>query len=127
MRRLGINGERLLVYLNGFQNQLTAASADLAAMLAKRPAAGGAGAHRPPACRLRDAGPDGAATAPAKLRPGPFARTSAVQAVLAETVRAVMHQSEAWRGRARRPGIARCLRFVYSLRTARASHLKSRE
>ncbi|UUZ50018.1 hypothetical protein LP420_08145 [Massilia sp. B-10] len=34
MGRLGIDGERLLVYLGGFQTQLAAASTDLAALLA---------------------------------------------------------------------------------------------
>jgi len=92
MRRLGINAERLLVYLSGFQNQLTAASGDLEALLAK--------AQQPEAQARIDRlhagcvtlGLDGAALALKGFDPGGLSN-EAVQAVLADVVRAVIHQS----------------------------------
>ncbi len=92
MRRLGINAERLLVYLSGFQNQLTAASGDLEVLLAK--------AQQPEAQARIDRlhagcvtlGLDGAAVALKGFDPGGLTN-EAVQAVLADVVRAVIHQS----------------------------------
>ncbi len=92
MRRLGINAERLLVYLSGFQNQLTAASGDLEALLAK--------AQQPEAQARIDRlhagcvtlGLDGAAVALKGFDPGSLSN-EAVQAVLTDVVRAVIHQS----------------------------------
>ncbi len=92
MRRLGINAERLLVYLNGFQNQLTAASGDLEAMLGK-------GQQQEAQVRIDrlhagcvTLGLDGAATGLKSFPPGHLSN-EAVQAVLADVVRAVIHQS----------------------------------
>jgi two-component system chemotaxis response regulator CheY len=92
MRRLGINAERLLVYLNGFQNQLTAASGDLEAMLGK-------GQQQEAQVRIDrlhagcvTLGLDGAASGLKSFAPGHLSN-EAVQAVLADVVRAVIHQS----------------------------------
>lgn len=94
MARLGISGERLLVYLGGFQSQLTEASADIAALLARGDDDG---------ARLRldrlhagclTLGLNGAAEAIGALAPGRI-DSAQVQLVLADTVRAVMHQSVA--------------------------------
>lgn len=94
MARLGISGERLLVYLGGFQSQLTTASAEIAALLAR-------GEHDGARLRLDrlhagclTLGLNGAA---ASMCGFPAGRLDAarVQTVLADTVRAVMHQSEA--------------------------------
>ena len=94
MRRLGINGERLLVYLGGFQGQLTAASVDIAALLALDQH----GAARVRLERLHAGcvtlGLHGAAATLAAFAPGSL-DTSQVQAALGDAVRAVMHQSEA--------------------------------
>jgi two-component system chemotaxis response regulator CheY len=92
MARLGIDGERLLVYLGGFQTQLAAASTELAALLASGDVEGAhvrldrlhagcqtLGLNRA-AGAIRDL-PDGA------LDPAD------VQITLAETVRAVLRQS----------------------------------
>ncbi|MBV6319971.1 response regulator [Duganella violaceipulchra] len=92
LRRLGINAERLLVYLSGFQNQLTAAGGDLEVLLAK--------AQQPEAQARIDRlhagcvtlGLDGAAVALKGFDPGGLTN-DAVQAVLADVVRAVIHQS----------------------------------
>lgn len=94
MARLGISGERLLVYLGGFQAQLTTASAEISALLAR-------GDHDGARLRLErlhagclTLGLNGAA---ASMCGFPAGRLDAakVQTVLADTVRAVMHQSEA--------------------------------
>jgi two-component system chemotaxis response regulator CheY len=92
MRRLGINAERLLVYLNGFQNQLTAASADLETML-------GLGQQQEAQVRIDrlhagcvTLGLDGAATGLKSFAPGRLSN-EAVQAVLADVARAVNHQA----------------------------------
>jgi two-component system, chemotaxis family, chemotaxis protein CheY len=94
MARLGISGERLLVYLGGFQSQLTSASADIAALLARGDDDG---------ARLRierlhagclTLGLNGAAAAMNAFPPGRIDNAQ-VQLVLADTVRDVMHQSEA--------------------------------
>jgi two-component system chemotaxis response regulator CheY len=94
MARLGISGERLLVYLGGFQSQLTEAIAEITALLAR-------GDHDGARLRLDrlhagclTLGLNGAA---ASMCGFPAGRLDAgkVQTVLADTVRAVMHQSEA--------------------------------
>jgi two-component system chemotaxis response regulator CheY len=94
MQRLGINGERLLVYLGGFQAQLTTASGEIAALLARgdseqarvrleRLHAGCLTLGLGEAAALLRAFPDGALD------------DEQVRCALGETVRAVMHQSEA--------------------------------
>ncbi|MYM65311.1 response regulator [Pseudoduganella sp. FT55W] len=92
LRRLGINGERLLVYLSGFQNQLTAAGGDLQAMLAK----GEQSEAQVRIDRLHAGcvtlGLHGAAAALKSIAPGQLSN-EAVQAVLSDVVRAVVHQS----------------------------------
>jgi two-component system chemotaxis response regulator CheY len=94
MHRLGISGERLLVYLGGFQSQLTSASADIAALLAR-------GDHDGARLRLDrlhagclTLGLNGTAAAICSFPEGRI-DPARVQLVLADTVRAVMHQSEA--------------------------------
>ncbi len=96
MSRLGIDGDRLLVYLGGFQAQLASASADLAALLA-------ADDHDGARVRLDrlhagclTLGLNGAAGAIREFPDGGL-DPAQVQIVLAETVRAVMRQSEALR------------------------------
>ena len=93
MQRLGINAERLLLYLGGYQNQLAAASADLDALLA---------AGDPQAVLLRlerlqagsqTLGLTGVAELfkvfpPAQLNP------AGLNSLLADAVRAVLRQSE---------------------------------
>ncbi|MHA4870293.1 response regulator [Duganella sp. PWIR1] len=92
LRRLGINGERLLVYLSGFQNQLTAAAADLEAMLAK----GEQAEAQVRIDRLHAGcvtlGLHGAADALKTIAPGQLSN-EAVQAALSDVVRAVIHQA----------------------------------
>ncbi|QJD92060.1 response regulator [Duganella dendranthematis] len=92
LRRLGINGERLIVYLTGFQNQLTAAATDLEVALAK-------GDQQDAKVRLDrlhagcvTLGLHGAAAA---LKSFTAERLSneEVQAVLSDVVRAVIHQA----------------------------------
>ncbi|MQA37986.1 response regulator [Rugamonas aquatica] len=92
LRRLGINAERLLVYLSGFQNQLTAASGDIDALLAK-------GLQQEAHARIDrlhagciTLGLDGAAAVLKSLDPGTLS-SDTVQSVLADVVRAVIHQS----------------------------------
>jgi len=92
LRRLGINAERLLVYLSGFQNQLTAASGDIDALLAK-------GLQQEAHARIErlhagcvTLGLDGAAATLKSLDPGTLS-SDTVQSVLADVVRAVIHQS----------------------------------
>jgi two-component system chemotaxis response regulator CheY len=91
-RRLGINGERLLVYLSGFQNQLTAAAGDLESLLSR-------GEQREAQARLdrlhagcATLGLHGAADALKSVAPGQLSN-DAVQAVLADVLRAVVHQA----------------------------------
>lgn len=92
LRRLGINSERLLVYLTGFQNQLTAAAADLEAALAK-------GDQQDAQARIDrlhagcvTLGLHGAAAALKSFAPQRLVNDE-VQAVVADVVRAVIHQS----------------------------------
>jgi two-component system chemotaxis response regulator CheY len=92
LARLGIGADRLLVYLAGFQNQLTTAGNELDGLLARDEQA---------EARLRlerlhtgctTLGLHGAAAA---LKPlmGGHASNEAVQAALTDVVRAVLHQS----------------------------------
>ncbi|WP_426208242.1 response regulator [Massilia sp. TWP1-3-3] len=94
MQRLGINGERLLVYLGGFQAQLTSASGDIAALLA-----GGQSSQARVRLERLHAGclTLGLGEAAAILRGFPEGTLDdeQVRDALGETVRAVMHQSEA--------------------------------
>jgi two-component system chemotaxis response regulator CheY len=92
LRRLGINSERLLVYLTGFQNQLTAAATDLEAALAK-------GDQQDAQARVDrlhagcvTLGLHGAAAALKSFTPQRLVNDE-VQAVLADVVRAVIHQA----------------------------------
>jgi two-component system chemotaxis response regulator CheY len=92
LRRLGINSERLLVYLTGFQNQLTAAATDLEAALAK-------GDQQDAQARIDrlhagcvTLGLHGAAAALKSFTPQRLVNDE-VQAVLADVVRAVIHQA----------------------------------
>ncbi|WP_038495167.1 response regulator [Janthinobacterium agaricidamnosum] len=91
-QRLGINAERLLVYLAGFQNQLAAASGELDALLAR-------GEHAEAQARVDrlhvgcvTLGLNGAARALAGLAPGGLS-SDTLQAVLADVVGTVIHQS----------------------------------
>lgn len=90
--RLGIGADRLLVYLTGFQNQLTAASNELEALLAR-------GDQQEARARLErlhagctTLGLHGAAAALKPLLAG-HAGSEAVQAALTDVVRAVLQQS----------------------------------
>lgn len=94
MHRLGINGERLLVYLGGFQTQLGAAAGEIDAMI---------GAGDSDGARLRlerlhagclTLGLNGAADGLRSFPEGQLDRTR-VQAALADTVGAVGAQLEA--------------------------------
>jgi len=92
MRRLGINAERLLVYLNGFQNQLSVAGGELDQLLAN-------GEQQEAQLRIErlhagciTLGLNGAAAALKSFAPGYLSR-EAVQTVLKDVVRAVVHQS----------------------------------
>jgi two-component system, chemotaxis family, chemotaxis protein CheY len=94
MARLGINGERLMVYLGGLQAQLTGAGAEIGALIA-----GGRDAEaRQRIDRLHAGcvtlGLSGAAAALKALAPDPL-DPARVQALLTDAVRAAMHQSEA--------------------------------
>ncbi|SEN48943.1 two-component system, chemotaxis family, response regulator CheY [Duganella sp. CF517] len=96
LRRLGINAERLLVYLSGFHNQLAAAGGDLDALLAR----GGQQEAQARIERLHAGcvtlGLDGAAAALNGLEPDRLS-SQAVQAVLSEVMRAVDRQAESVR------------------------------
>ncbi|HEX7984635.1 MAG TPA: response regulator [Duganella sp.] len=93
LQRLGINAERLLVYLSGFHNQLTAAAADLETLLAR----GGQQDAQARIDRLHAGcvtlGLDGAAAALKALAPGRLSN-EAVQAVLTDVIRSVDQQAE---------------------------------
>ncbi|UTY55805.1 response regulator [Massilia sp. erpn] len=92
-QRLGINGDRLLVYLTGFQNQLTAASAELDALFARDEV----GEARNRIERLHAGcvtlGLHGAAAALERFRRDVPPEAEAVQAALSDVIRAVIHQS----------------------------------
>jgi two-component system chemotaxis response regulator CheY len=92
MQRLGINSERLLVYLNGFHNQLTSAGSELEALFAN-------GEQHEAQLRIDrlhagcvTLGLSGAAAALKSFAPG-FLSSDAVQAVLSDVIRAVNFQS----------------------------------
>ena len=94
MQRLGISSERLLVYLGGFQSQLTSAGAEIAALLARA---------ETDQARVRlerlhagclTLGLTEAGAALRDLATGALHQEQLSNA-LGETVRAVMHQSEA--------------------------------
>ena len=92
LRRLGIDAERLLVYLNGFHNQLTSAGGDLEQILGK----GEQAEAQQRLDRLHAGcvtlGLHGAATALTGFAAGQLSN-EAVQAVLSDVLRAVVHQS----------------------------------
>ena len=92
LARLGIGADRLLVYLAGFQNQLTAASTELDGLLAR----GDQAEARVRIERLHTGcttlGLHGAAAALKPLLEG-HASNEAVQAALTDVIRAVLHQS----------------------------------
>ena len=94
IQRLGINMERLLVYLGGFQAQLTSASGEISALIAQ----GDSDQARVRLERLHAGcltlGLGEAAALLRALSPGRL-DDGQVRAVLGETVRAVMHQCEA--------------------------------
>ncbi len=92
MRRLGINSERLLVYLNGFHNQLSSAYGELETLFAN-------GEQHAAQLRIErlhagcvTLGLSGAAAALKSFGPG-FLSSDAVLAVLADVIRAVDYQS----------------------------------
>jgi two-component system chemotaxis response regulator CheY len=93
MQRLGINSERLLVYLGGFQSQLTAAGAETAELLGR----GDTEAVRARLQRLHAGcvtlGLTGPAQALLACSAGALA-VDAVQAVLADVLRAVVRQGD---------------------------------
>jgi two-component system chemotaxis response regulator CheY len=94
MQRLGISSERLLVYLGGFQSQLTTAIADITGLLA----AGETDAARQRLERLQAGcqtlGLNGAAAAIQAMSSGPI-DSARLEVVLGETVRAVAQHSDA--------------------------------
>jgi two-component system chemotaxis response regulator CheY len=94
MQRLGINSERLLVYLGGFQSQLTALSAEVDELLAR----GEAQLVRARLERLHAGcvtlGLTGAAQALSACGAGELA-TAAIEELLADVLRAVVRQGEA--------------------------------
>lgn len=94
MARLGINGERLLVYLGGFQTQLTAGAAELGALLARGDHDGARVLLGRLHAGCQTLGLNGAAASISALPADPL-DAGKVQTVLADTVRAVMHQCEA--------------------------------
>lgn len=93
MTRLGIDGDRLLVYLGGFQTQLAAASADLAALLASGDEEGARVRLDRLHAGCQTLGLNGAAAAIRDLPDGEL-DPGMVQITLAETVRAVLRQTE---------------------------------
>ncbi|PWF54637.1 response regulator [Massilia glaciei] len=93
MERLGINAERLLVYLGGYQNQLAAASAELAALLA----AGDPQAAALRLERLRLGGETLGLTGVVdrfKAVPAALPGVPELDLLLADAVRAVLRQSD---------------------------------
>ena len=92
LQRLGINSERLLVYLNGFHNQLSTARGELDTLFAN-------GEQHEAQLRIDrlhagcvTLGLSGAAAALKSFAPG-FLSSDAVQAVLSDVIRAVDYQS----------------------------------
>lgn len=96
LRRLGINGERLLVYLTGFHNQLGAASTDLEALLGQGDQQGAQVRIERLLAGCVTLGLAGAAAALKGLAANPPATrlsNDAVQAVLSDVLRAVDQQA----------------------------------
>jgi two-component system chemotaxis response regulator CheY len=92
-QRLGINGERLLVYLGGFQSQLTAAGGDIDVLLSRGDVGGAMARIERLHAGCLTLGLTGAAhSLKALVKAAPS--SDEVHAVLAEIVRAVLHQSE---------------------------------
>lgn len=93
MQRLGINSERLLVYLGGFQSQLTGAGSEIDMLLAR----GDEAAARERLSRLQAGGETlGLASAAASIgacAAGPLS-VDAVHGALADALRAVVRQSD---------------------------------
>jgi len=92
LARLGIGADRLLVYLAGFQNQLTAASTELDALLARDEQAEACVRLERLYTGCTTLGLRGAADALKPLLAG-HASNEAVQAALTDVIRAVLHQS----------------------------------
>ncbi|WP_426170487.1 response regulator [Pseudoduganella sp. R-34] len=92
LARLGIAADRLLVYLTGFQNQLTAASNEIDALLAHDEQAEVRVRLERLLTGCTTLGLHGAATS---LKPliGVHVSNEAVQAALTDVIRAVLHQS----------------------------------
>ncbi|MES2129587.1 MAG: response regulator [Pseudomonadota bacterium] len=93
MQRLGINAERLQLYLGGFQNQLTAAGGEIDVLLSRGEQAGARARIDRLQAGCLTLGLDGAADA-LRAIPGESLQSDAVHQVLADVVRAVMVQSE---------------------------------
>ncbi|NRR31633.1 response regulator [Oxalobacteraceae bacterium] len=91
-QRLGINGERLLVYLSGFHTQLTSASGELEVLLARGEQAEARVRIERLQAGCATLGLHGAARALAAIGPGTLLGET-VQGALADVVRAVIHQS----------------------------------
>jgi two-component system chemotaxis response regulator CheY len=93
MQRLGINGERLLVYLGGFQSQLTAAGGEIEQLVvhARFDAARALIERLQAGCVTL--GLSGAAAALDALAPADVSVLE-VHGVLADAIRAVIHQSD---------------------------------
>ncbi len=92
LARLGIGADRLLVYLAGFQNQLTAAGNELDALLARDEQAEALVRLERLHTGCTTLGLHGAAAALKPLMGGQVSN-EAVQAALTDVVRAVLHQS----------------------------------
>lgn len=92
LARLGIGADRLLVYLAGFQNQLTAAGTELDALLARDDQAEARVRIERLHTGCTTLGLHGAAAALEPLMGG-HASNEAVQAALTDVMRAVLHQS----------------------------------
>jgi two-component system chemotaxis response regulator CheY len=92
LERLGIGADRLLVYLAGFQNQLTAASAEIDALLAHDELAEARARLERLHTGCITLGLHGAAAAIKPLLAG-HAGNDAVQAALTDAMRAVLHQT----------------------------------
>jgi two-component system chemotaxis response regulator CheY len=93
MQRLGINSERLLVYLGGFQSQLTGASGEIDVLLARGEHAAALGRLERLSTGGQTLGLNSAAAALDACAGGPLT-VDAVQGALADALRAVVRQSE---------------------------------
>ncbi|MET0265641.1 MAG: response regulator [Duganella sp.] len=92
LHRLGINGERLLVYLGGFHNQLQAASGDLEALLGQGDQPGAQARIERLHAGCVTLGLEGAAAALTGSAGGRLSN-EAVQAVIVDVIRAVEQQT----------------------------------